>query len=273
LAVTRRPNIVGGAAESTLSLGRRPTSLVADGVSSVGLGGFISVYGQIRTTRLEHQLAQQREAQSREAKAKAIITKYRDPLLKSAFDFQSRLFSIVQLGFLRIYSKRTQTDTDYAIKNTLYVIAEFLGWVEILRQEVRFLDLGDIEANKRLEELLSNIKETFLTDGMDLTFRLFRGEQRAIGEIMIVERETKDDKLSECMGFAEFVQRLDDPLFSKWFSKLEKDIAILAGEVQGHEQRLIALQHTLIDLIDFLDPDCSRVPKSYRTKIASVRQV
>lgn len=236
------------------------------------LSGILSIYGQIRTTRLEHQLTQQREANTREAKAEALVAKYRNPLLKSAFDLQSRLFNIVELSFLRVYYDRSQRDKEYAIKNTLYVIAEFLGWVEILRREVQFLDLGDIEANRQLENLLTNIQETFLSDGIDLTFRLFRGEQRAIGELMLVEQEILNGKHLECRGFAEFIRCLEDPNFSKWFNKLEDDIEILAIKEQGHEQRLIMLQHTLIDLIDFLDPNCIRIPKDYRSKITSVRE-
>ncbi len=236
------------------------------------LSGILSIYSQIRTTKLEHQLTQQREGETREAKAKALVAKYRNPLLKSSFDLQSRLFSIAQLGFLRIYYDRSQRDKEYAIKNTLYVIAEFLGWIEILRREVQFLDLGDVEANRQLENLLTNIQETFLVDGMDLTFRLFRGEQRAIGELMLVEQDGPNGKYLECKGFAEFTMCLEDADFSKWFSKLENDIEILAIKEQGHEQRLIMLQHTLIDLIDFLDPNCIRIPKNYRSKITSVRE-
>jgi hypothetical protein len=92
------------------------------------IGTIISVYGQARTTRLEHQLAQQREKESRETITATIMARYRDPLLTATFDLQSRLFNILQLGFLQIYYHRSPADKEYAINNTLYVIGEYCGW-------------------------------------------------------------------------------------------------------------------------------------------------
>jgi hypothetical protein len=247
------------------------TAIIAAVVAVVG--AIISIYGQARTTRLEHQLAQQREKESREATVAAIMAKYRDPLLRAAFDLQSRLFSTVQLGFLQIYYRRSPADREYAVQNTLYVIAEYLGWVEILRREVQFLDLGDVEMNRRLVRLLDNITQAFLTDGVDLTLRLFRGEQRAIGEIMLATRSATgtDGTNHECIGFAAFTQRLNEPDFARWFAKLQDGIEKLATEPHAHEERLIVLQHALIDLIDFLDSDCIRIPKENRQRIEFVR--
>jgi hypothetical protein len=51
----------------------------------------ISLYGQARSTYLADRLAKQRKAQTT-----ALMSKYRDPLLRSAIDRQSRLFNIHQ---------------------------------------------------------------------------------------------------------------------------------------------------------------------------------
>jgi hypothetical protein len=147
------------------------------------------------------------------------------------------------------------------MKNTLYVVAEFLAWVEILRREVQFLSMGRTTATRELQDLLAKIRKTFSTDEygtveIDLIFRLFRGEQRAIGEIMI----TKERSLT-CIGYAEFVTRLDtNPGFAKWFNELQKAIEIIAKEEPGYDRRLIAIHDSLIDLLDFLDPKHVRVP-------------
>ncbi|HAX74991.1 MAG TPA: hypothetical protein DCY88_03935 [Cyanobacteria bacterium UBA11372] len=69
------------------------------------------------------------------------------------------------------------------------------------------------------------------------------------------------------MGYATFVLKQKDPDFSRWFEKLRQDIEILANEPVNHSQRLIKLQHELVELIDFLDPDYIRFPKKFRTKI------
>ncbi|MCZ2356639.1 MAG: hypothetical protein LC115_08130 [Bacteroidia bacterium] len=236
------------------------------------ISAIVTITGQTRTARLEHELTLQRDAQSKETKNNELVAKYRNPILKSAFDLQSRLFGIVQLGFLQIYYYKSPTDKEYATQHTLYVIAEYLGWIEIFRREVQFLDFGDLKTSQQLEKILSNISSTFLTDGFDLTFRLFRGQQQAIGEIMTVKSEINSGK-HECMGFSDFVKRLDEPEFQRWFIKLSKDVEVLSNEPKGHERRLIILQHLLIDLIDFLDPECIRIPQSKRYKIESTRDV
>jgi len=145
----------------------------------------ISIYGQTRAAQLVDRLAKRRETESREAQTTALMSKYRDPLLRSAIDLQSRLFNIHQQEFLQYAYQRSPADKDYAIQNTLYVIAEYLGWVEILRREVQFLDLGDLETNRRLSELLFNINKAFGSSGYGNIFRLYNGEQRAIGEVML----------------------------------------------------------------------------------------
>lgn len=226
----------------------------------------ISIYGQARITKLSDKLTKQRDAESREAKTAALIAKYRDPLLRSAIDLQSRLFNIVKSEWIQRLYNRSQSEQNYAINNTLYVISEHLAWIEILRREIQFLDLGDLEMNRHLSELLVNINQAFRTERVAPTFRLFTGEQRAIGEIMISPTPPREEMLYECIGYASFVKKMSEEEFSRWFEKLQGDIKKLANEKPNME-RLILLHHRLIDLIDFLDPNCIRVPPKYRTRI------
>jgi hypothetical protein len=207
---------------------------------------------------------------AKQGKSFIIISTYREPLLRSAHDLQSRIFNIVEQGFLQVYYRDSEEDRDYALKSTLFVIADFFGWKEILRREARFLDLGTVEASRRLEELLSTIEQLFSTDGIDLTFRVFRIQQRAIGEIMICDRSSIEAPL-ETMGYAQFIKSLENPDFSHWFSKIQKDVESLSNELwMEHVERLIRVQHALIDLINFLDPRFTRIPDKYRGKIADI---
>ena len=123
------------------------------------ISAIISVYGQNRIARLTDRLTKQREAESREAQTAALMSKYRNPLLRSAIDFQSRLCNIHQQDFLKRFYQQSPSAESYAIHNTLYVVVEYLGWVEILRREIQFLDLGDLELDRRLSELLVNINQ------------------------------------------------------------------------------------------------------------------
>ena len=229
----------------------------------------ISIYGQTRTTILEHRLVRQREAESREEQTKALIARYRNPLLRAAYNLQSRLYNIVQLDFYSKHYGEVAADQEYAVKNTLYVVGEYLGWVEILRRDVQFLDLGDIEANRQLETLMGAITEIFLSDEIEPAFRLFRGEQRAAGEVMLLHRHSGEKAAYECLGYSEFVAKLDDEHFAHWFARLEESIRLLICEPRQHLQRLTQLQHALVDLIDFLDPHGIRIVKDTRLKAST----
>jgi hypothetical protein len=101
--------------------------------------------------------------------------------------------------------------------------------------------------------------------------RLFRGEQRAVGELMLVPVATPvgDVPRWECLGYASFVDRLrTDSAFAAWFEPLEEGIETLAKEAPQFPPRITELQHALIDLIDVLDPEHERVPTKFRGKMS-----
>ncbi len=231
------------------------------------ISAIISIYGQTRITRLNDRLTKQREAASREAQTATLMSKYRDPLLRSAIDLQSRLYNIHQQRFLEYFYRESPSAQNYALYNTLYVVAEYLGWVEILRREIQFLDLGDLDRNRRLSELLVSINRAFGSDKPGSNFRLFNGEQRAIGEIMTVPRSNSEVIGYDCIGYATFVKKISEPEFAGWFTKLRDDIDTIANASKVDLARLVLIHSKLIDLIDFLDPHQVRVPPRHRTRI------
>src|SRR5215203_3525489 len=213
----------------------------------------ISVVAGTRTARLEHRLTMEREEHTRRLQLDQLVGRFREPVLRAAIDLQSRFYNIIQNRFLDIYYFRSEAERAYAVTNTLYVVAEYLGWVEIMRREVQFLDLGDIEENRTLSALLERITTLFLTNQTDEPFRLLRGEQRAIGELMLVPRMTDARVQYECLGYAAFSEKLDEPQFAKWFARMTDDIEQLAQRSEMNAWRMRELQHALIDLIDFFD--------------------
>lgn len=241
------------------------TAIIAAIVAVVS--AMITIYGQTRVTRLSDRLTKQREAESRETQTAALMAKYRDPLLRSAIDLQSRLYNIHRQRFFENVYHRSPAGQEYAVNNTLYVIAEYLGWVEILRKEVQFLDLGDLDRNRQLSELLAAINKAFGHHRGGETFQLFNGEQRAIGEIMMIPRSPQNAIGYDCIGYASFVQKLNDPDFASWFTKLRNDLDAIGKTPNVKIERIAILHGRLIDLIDFLDPHHIRVPDKHRTKI------
>ncbi len=229
------------------------------------IAGGVSLLTAVYTTRLASRLEAERHARTKAELLDELMDRYRDPLLQASFDLQSRIYNITRQGFLtRHYREGTEATREYARENTLYVLAEYLGWVEILRREVRFLELGDEAANRDWTETLLAVRSALQTDQLSPCFRLFNGQQRAIGEIMVALNR---DRL-ETIGYAKFLSCQEDQQFDRWFGHLRDDIEMLAREPGGgHDGRLRALQRALIDLIDLLDPGAVRVPATERSRL------
>jgi hypothetical protein len=229
------------------------------------LSGLLALGNTLYTAQINRKVDEQRREETKREQAESLVARYREPLLRAAFDLQSRLYNIVRQDFLRKYHQNgTDSEKEYAVQNTLYVLAEYLGWVEILRRDVQFLDLGDEAKSHDLAMKLEAIREALRSDRPELgrVLRIFHGEQRAIGELMMVplgaQGPVERSPRHECMGYAGFVAKQADPIFAHWFKRLKCDVAELAGDIAQDESRIGVLHHALIDLIRFLDPDGTR---------------
>lgn len=255
---------------------------IAGGLGSAAYSNRLAVKSQRLAAELERRdrdreraLAEmQAERDRTRTKAEAVeelLKRYRDPLLRASFDLQSRMYNIVKRSFIETHHVDERPEAkEYARENTLFVLAEFLGWVEILRREVRFLDLGVQKQNQLWVERLRVVRNTLQFDTYSDVLQIMNGHQRAIGEVMIEPVDEPDEGAPRCdtIGYAAFVaRRRSDPDFARWFDRLADDIALLGTEPGGHTDRLVALQRALIDLMAFLDPDCERLPASERSKL------
>jgi hypothetical protein len=207
--------------------------------------------GALALEEVKDRLARGREAATKVEEAARLITRYRDPLLRSAYDLQSRIYNVCRPGGFR-----GNRDPEYFRLNTMFLFGEFLGWLEIIRREIQFLDLGAIQTTKDLSRMLQGIQDQLSTTSeLHDEFYLYRGQQRAIGELMLVraDGQTTAWPRYECIGYAAFVAAHEDPAFAKWFIRLGDAIDQLR---ENKPERLVWVQHALIDLIDLLDPGC-----------------
>jgi hypothetical protein len=239
-------------------------------VAAIVLAVFAAAFSlgsAVYTTRLASRLEEERRIKTKAEQLDELMARYRDPLLRAAFDLQSRLYNIARGDFLTAYYRDETPETkEYAVENTLYVVGEFLGWVEILRREVFFLELGDELENRDWNARLDAVRRAFLTDEHeDALLKLFNGQQRAIGELMTVS--VGEGRLA-CMGYAAFVKQLDNADFARWFASLRRDVDALAALRDQPPARLVALQHALVDVIDLLDPQNIRFPVDLRTRLS-----
>jgi hypothetical protein len=206
---------------------------------------------------------------TRRAQTMDLMGRYRDPLLWSVHDLRSRIRTILEEDFLGRYlvtAEDTILDTGdafmrpYARRHTMFVLAQYLGWVEILRRDIGFLDLGDQRRNRRLVELLSVIRRVLFAADLDPIFHVPTGHQRALGELMIAPDHATPGQ-GRCIGFATFCERLgNDRDFATWFERIEAGIISYAYKPEIGGKRLVELNARLSDLIEFLDPDLTRFP-------------
>lgn len=230
------------------------------------MGGLISVLIQLRMARRDLQRKDRREEQDRLLQAEKIRSRYRNPLLASAWALQSRIYNIVGKN---LFSQPAENQPrpngrSYAIESTLYVIAEFLGWIEILRREIQFLDLGDDEETKKINEVLYRIRDMIAHNDsrFGAAFRLFRIEQRAIGELMIEPVSVGATTRFQCIGPAAFSERLEDQAFQRWFITLEQGIGELSTPITGALVRLALIQNWILVFMNLIDPNAVKLPGS-----------
>jgi hypothetical protein len=215
---------------------------------------------------LHAEIERQRAARAKQEERQELTNRFRDPVLWAAFDLQSRIYNIVSQRFLTVYLVHgSDEQRAYAQRNTLFLFAQYLAWVEIVRRSVHFLDLGDKQENRQVVNNFSRIGNILSSDGFPgPLFCIFRGDQRAMGEIMIDNSAGGD---LACIGYAEFCVKMDaDPGFAQWFARLATHIDQLAAVDQWHP-RLVALQNNLVELINLLDPESIRFPDWHRNKL------
>jgi hypothetical protein len=217
-------------------------------IASVIVSGLFS----IRTQRLSHQLEAEREARIEEQSALKAAERVYEPLAQAAAELQSRIFNIVETGWLGV-QKRYESHGDYAATSTAYLFAQYFGWIEARRQAV-LTSSGeggrDLSVQRVIDGVLAVLRRSEDSEG----FLFFTTEQRAIGELMLtweVHTET-GVRIPHVMGYAAFTERFaTDETFSPWFAPITSGLELVA---KGDNTRLIAIQHALVRLIDELDP-------------------
>ena len=224
---------------------------------------------QRRVALLNADIEERRRTRTKRELADELMARYRDPLLTAVFDLQSRLYGIAALDFMRRYhAEGDEASRRYAIENTLYVVAEYLAWVEIIRREIQFLDLGEEAANERWVTAINCVRDVFASHGMDPVLHIFRGDQRAIGEVMTVPvSESASARQHDCLGYAAFAAQHEAGVLAVVLQARRRRSA--AGPRAARApRRVVAYQaRALVDVLNILDEDCRRFSEKYRTKV------
>jgi hypothetical protein len=206
------------------------------------LAAVVSALVAVRQSRMDERLARLNRQLDAEVRAEEVLTRYRQPLAAAAFDLQARLHNVLRLGFVETFGGDHPLGRE-AARTTLFRFAQYFGWSEIVRRDVQFLSFADDDESREVARLQARISEHFLDSGTGHAMMIWRDEQRAIGERMIVE----EHGTVLCMGYARFSDCCDT-LFGPWLERLWRELP----EPSAHA-RLRNVQHALLDLVEQLD--------------------
>ena len=215
-------------------------------VVSVALSGWFS----IRTARLNRQLEDERDERIEAQSALKAAERVYEPLAQSAAELQSRIFNIVETGWVPLM-KRYESHGDYALVSTAFLFAHYFGWIEARRQAV-LSSSGeggrDISVQKLIDGVLKTLRRSEDSEG----FLIFTTEQRAIGELMCEWEVVNKQRIPKVKGYATFVRMYrDDENFRAWFTPVNEGMSLVS---KGDVRRLADIQRALVALIDELDP-------------------
>lgn len=239
------------------------------------LAGVLGLAGVVMSARTQRRVQTEADLRTRELEeyrrqldqadhTRELVDRYQEPLVRAAYDLQSRLWNILRQNMLGAYgSDRNSPAWTYARESTAWLFGQYFGWVEIIRREVQYLRLPDYDERRRLTEALDTVTHVCSSDRPTLgaAFQVFRAQQRALGELMIVDgHDARGRQRTDCMGFAAFTDALANPAHSvsSWFGPLIRSVDAVQPSSRG--DRLTELQHALIDLVDLVDSEGTRFP-------------
>lgn len=200
----------------------------------------LSAIVAVRQSRADERLALLTHKLSADEEAAAVLRRYREPLAAAAFELQSRLYNMLRLDFFAKFGDGDRADD--AVRSTVFRLAQYFGWTEIMRGDIQFLSFPEAEETRRVAQLQYRIGDVFRTDRYPSPMMIWTDEQRAIGERMIIEARGR----VLCMGYADFRDSWEETL--PWTRRISSEL-----EDPAARARLTEAQHLLCDLVEALD--------------------
>lgn len=200
--------------------------------------------------RLSHQLDQDAKEKESLLEARAVVDRYRRPLLASAVELRSRLGNIRHNNFHHYIESRTGR-SDLAVLTTLYRIANYFAWRELIARELTYMPYEDDARTKKVVDLMNHVSTQFSSSSLDndgtyARLMLWKEEQRAIGGLMLNENPR-----NPVIGFETFTSRFESH-FARWLASSGEDLRLPRS---ASSDRLEAVSSALADLIIELDEE------------------
>jgi hypothetical protein len=219
--------------------------------------------GQVDLFRDERRNWKESQAQ-REARLRAQIQRWANPILGSISDLEGRLSNILDhSGYAALSEnqshkpKQWSVTYEYFMGSTLYYFAQYFCWTRLLQHELSF-EL--FQSTAEMDTFLENITEVgdelsrfpYATQPEGVTEsdahdkQVFRLQQRAIGELLLEKGANGEDVIS----YREFLDRwcnLDQSSFRRHLAPLVNFLDNLTPEAKLPWQRLTGMRKKLQD--------------------------
>ena len=226
-------------------------SFISSGIIGGFLGAFLGGFAKFFWDNwLPGQITWRREQKVERDK---LLSQFRNPAIAVTSDLQGRIYVLLQ-GSNYDYLKDIGMG-DYYILSTAFLVAQFFAWAELLLQKMSMLDYSELIT--RLEKTTESFSHGYPG------FQIFRLEQREIAQRML---NVSSNSNLRCLGYAEFIDMMKKSNVPACFSRLEEITKKLLENPENEIARLTAIQHALIDLIVFLDPEARWISRDRRNK-------
>lgn len=240
-------------------------------------GGSVAgiVVGFLGKALVEHRLKKDLEEHKlllgERATVRATVSKYSRVILASASDLQDRLWHLcvrqarsknkvllAKEDTVPLYGAWPMTRKHYLV-GTMFMVARYLCWVEILRRKVSLLEFEDETKTstfnyhlKRVERMFAETDlQKYAADKISIDQPLFQLMQVEIGEYLQVAASGED----QCISFHDFNRGYDGSLLVNGaLRQLEQLVLGSMSDAKSNfcRLRLILVCNALLDLIKFL---------------------
>lgn len=179
--------------------------------------------------------------------AKELLDQHIDPILKSSDELVGKIRSLSQSDFAALKKAECPKDLEFEkwcpYLDTIYLFAQFWSWIQILRIEGLFVNIGTDKRGRQLIGFFRALEST-------RTRLVARSWQRAMGETLMKETE----KGFRTLTYPEFVNLfLTNEDFKRWYQPL---VEILSRLNHTRDRQRFMTYGTIIHaLIDTLDSE------------------
>jgi hypothetical protein len=191
-----------------------------------------------------------------------LMSQFRGPAIRAMHGLERRIYGTVDEQASGYQNIKQEGQAEYYINATTFQIAQCCAWIEILREKMGALDYAELET--RLSELSHTLQGDYRPH-----FHVFLLEQLEIGERMV---SITNNEMC-CKGYSDFLDLINGADAPVCFSRLRDRVTTMLDNWGPEAEKLVRIQHSLVDMVKFLDPSGRWIIEARRPDKLDAKQV